>query len=264
MVLMNVEGLFDFLTHFARCLCAIVIANPSAKCRGLHGCTMRCIHTSQRCISSTKMTDNIFEVEITALVRVVCAPQESGVLLTDFAAAYPIVNHSRIFPVLENTGCPAFLCRFLRSVHSDNITHVEFAFVERGQFLMARGVRQGCLASGFLVLQWLLTRSSDGSKSQISQGTPTTWSSYSLRNALTLMTSPLLHPLRGLMIALALAFFRGLHRWPHLNYRKCCWVQCGTEGRDSLRTWISENCDEFHEMQIVRHAKLCWKNSCNA
>ena len=40
-----------------------------------------------------------------------------------------------------------------------------------------------------------------------------------------------------------------------LNYRKCCWVHCGTEERDPLRTWISENCEEFREMQIVRHAK---------
>ena len=35
----------------------------------------------------------------------------------------------------------------------------------------------------------------------------------------------------------------------------CCWVHHGTEERDSLRTWISENCEEFREMQIVRHAK---------
>ena len=41
----------------------------------------------------------------------------------------------------------------------------------------------------------------------------------------------------------------------NLNYRKCCWVQYGTEGRDSLQTWISENCDEFRQRQIVRHAK---------
>ena len=41
----------------------------------------------------------------------------------------------------------------------------------------------------------------------------------------------------------------------NLNYRKCCWVQYGTEERESLQTWISENCEEFREMQIVRHAK---------
>ena len=36
----------------------------------------------------------------------------------------------------------------------------------------------------------------------------------------------------------------------NLNYRKCCWVQHGTEGRDSLRTWISENCDEFRMLDF--------------
>ena len=38
----------------------------------------------------------------------------------------------------------------------------------------------------------------------------------------------------------------------NLNCRKCCWVHYGNEERDSLRTWISENCEEFREMQIVR------------
>ena len=58
------------------------------------------------------------------------------------------------------------------------------------------------------------------------------------------------------MTALALAF----HSVDHiacftLNYRKCCWVQYGTEERESLWHWLSENCEEFREMQIVRHAK---------
>ena len=40
------------------------------------------VHSS---ISSGQMTDNIFEIETTALAHVTCSPQESGVLLTDFA-----------------------------------------------------------------------------------------------------------------------------------------------------------------------------------
>ena len=112
----------------------------SAICWGLHW------YPSQRCTSSRQMTDNIFEIETTALAHVACAP----FLLTDFAAAYPSVNHSWMFSVLENIGLPSFLCRFLRSIFRDSITHVEFAGAERGQILMARGVRQGCPASGFL------------------------------------------------------------------------------------------------------------------
>ena len=98
----------------------------------------------------------------TALAHVACAPQESGILLTDFAAAYPSVNHSRILSVIEKTELPEFVCRFLRSIFHDSITHVEFAGATRGHFLMARGIRQGCPASGFLfamafhpIFRWL-------------------------------------------------------------------------------------------------------------
>ena len=59
--------------------------------------------------------------------------------------------------MLENTGLPV-----LRSTYRDSITHVEFAGAERGQFLVARRVRQGCLASSFLfamafdpIFRWL-------------------------------------------------------------------------------------------------------------
>ena len=180
----------DALRPLTLCNCDCKLLT-SAICRGLYWYTMRCIHPSQRCISSRQMTDNIFEIETTALAHVACAPQDSGVLPTDFAAAYPSVNHSWIFCVLENTGLPDFLCRFPRSIERESITHVEFAGAERGQFLMARGVRQGCPASGFL-LRWPLTRSSDGCKNQLSQGTSIIWSSCSLHNVLTLTTLLLL------------------------------------------------------------------------
>ena len=88
---------------------------------------------------------NIFEIETIALAHVACAPRESGILLTDFAAAYPGVNDSWIFHVLEKQNC---LSLFAAS-HEGSGT-IEFAGMTRGQFLMARGVRQGCAASGFL------------------------------------------------------------------------------------------------------------------
>ena len=62
-------------------------------------------------------------------------------------------------------------------------------------------------------------------------------------------------PVPDLMFTLAPAFrsidcIAGLN----LNYRECCWVQYGNVEHTSLRTWISENFEEFREMQIVRHA----------
>ena len=83
------------------------------------------------------MTDNIFEIETAALAHVACAPRESGILLTDFAAAYPCVNHSWIFSVPEKTEVPKFICRFLSRIYSDCTAHMEFAGMARGQFLTA-------------------------------------------------------------------------------------------------------------------------------
>ena len=85
----------------------------TAICFGLHRYSIRCIHPAQRCISSRQMTDNIFEVETTALAHVACATRESGILLTDFAAANPSVNHSWIFPFLETAT----------RVHLSNLAH---------------------------------------------------------------------------------------------------------------------------------------------
>ena len=49
------------------------------------------------------MTDNIFEIDTTAVVHVACAPRASSILLTDFAAAYLSVNHSWVLHALEKT-----------------------------------------------------------------------------------------------------------------------------------------------------------------
>ena len=56
------------------CDCKIL---TTAICRCLHWYTMRCI-------SSRHMTDNIFEIETTALDHVACAPRESSILFHRF------------------------------------------------------------------------------------------------------------------------------------------------------------------------------------
>ena len=149
----------------------------SAICRGLHWYTMRCIHPSQRCISSTQMTDNIFEIETTALAHVACAPQESDVLLTDFAAAYPSVNHSWIYSVIENTGLPACLCHFLRSIYRDSITHVEFAGAERGAIPYGQRSTTRLCCEWFPFCNGIRLDLQMAPSCQLSQGTLTTWNS---------------------------------------------------------------------------------------
>ena len=182
------------------------------------------------------------------------ARRESGILLMDFAVAYLGVNHSWILHVLEKIELLEFICRFLRRIYYDSTTRVEFAGMARGQFLMARGVRQGCLASGFLFamafdpfFRWLqdavIPRNLDGlGFLQLAQ--------CAYVDNLAVAASCF----RDLMTALAPAFRSMGHiAGLNLNYRKCCWVQYGSEERESLLRWLSD-CEDFREMQVVRFA----------
>ena len=185
---------------------------------------MRCLHPSHRCISARHMTDNIFEVETTALAHVACVPRESGILLTDVAAAYPSVNHSWIFHVLKKAELPEFICRFLRMIYCNSTTHVEFAGETGGQFLMARCVRKGCLASSFRfamafdpIFRWLEDTISPKNPAapDFLQPVPCAYADDFVVAASSF---------RLLITALSLAFkvvdqTAGLN----LSHRKCCW-----------------------------------------
>ena len=183
--------------------------------------------------------------------------------------------------MIENTGLPALFCHFLRNIYSDSITHVAFVGAQRGHFPMARGVRQGCPASGFLfaMASDLIIRCLQ--ESTIPKNPDNLDFLQHAQGAYADVLAVASSSSREFMSALAPAFrsvdaIAGLN----LNYRECCWVQYGNEEQDSLRTWISENCEEFCEMQIVRHAKYVGtmigpdghlivglhpgKNSCNA
>ena len=136
------------------------------------------------------------------------------------------------------------------------MTEVELAGKTRGQFLMARSVRQGCLASVFLfgmafdpIFRWLhgsvITR--DPAAPDFLQPAPCAYA-----DDFTVQGSSF----RSLMNALSPAFevvdsVAGLN----LNHRKCSWVQHGNDRCQDLLEWVSTNCEEFREMKIVKHAK---------
>ena len=87
---------------------------------GLHRYSMRYIHLAQRCISSRQITDDIFEVEKTALGHVACAPTTIG------------YHTDR-------------LCRCI----SWRQSLLDLPRPRQGGVVNSRGVRQGCPASGF-------------------------------------------------------------------------------------------------------------------
>ena len=114
-------------------------------------------------------TDNIFEVETTTSAQVACAPRESGILLTDFAAVHLGVNLSWNFHVLEKAELLGFICRFLRK-NSRSSTHVECAGTTGGQFFMARCVEARLSCERLPVFDGF--PSSVGSRTRSSQGNP--------------------------------------------------------------------------------------------
>ena len=130
----------DALRSWTLCNCDCKIIT-TAICFSLHRYSMRCIHLAQRCVATRHMTDNIFEMDTTALAHFSCVTCDSCVQKTDFACAYPNVTHSWIFHVLEGAEWPRFIPQFLRMIFHNSVTDVEF---------MVRGIRQGCPASGFL------------------------------------------------------------------------------------------------------------------
>ena len=154
-------------------------------------------------------------------------------LLTDFAAAYPSVNHSWIFSVLENTGLPGFLCRCLRSIYSDSITHLEFAGAEWGT------IPHGQRCETRLSREWFPFRNSLWPDLQVAPRDNYPKEPWQL----------------GLLAACPMC----------LRWRSRCCIILFSGFNDCAGTsisfcglhcsWISENCEEFREMQIVRHAK---------
>ena len=78
-------SLCDHLMQCARSPCVIVTARSSLTiCFGLHRYSIRCNRPAQRCISSRQMSDNIFEVETTAVAHVACSTSDSGICLKVF------------------------------------------------------------------------------------------------------------------------------------------------------------------------------------
>ena len=62
---------------------------------------------------------------------------------------------SLIFSVLENTGLPGFLCRFLRSIYRDSITHVDSAEQNEDNSSWPEEYDKVVLRVGFLFLEFL-------------------------------------------------------------------------------------------------------------
>ena len=92
----------------------------------------------------------IFQVETTALAHVACSPQEIGYFTDGLCHCIHQCQSLLNFARLRRRSCLSSFVGFLRKIYCNSTTQVRFAGRTRGQFTMARGVRQGCPASAFL------------------------------------------------------------------------------------------------------------------
>ena len=139
---------------------------------GLHLDTMRCIRPSQRRISAKHMTDDIFEIETTALAHAGCVPRSFF-----FFKKKKLLPHVRVGIMQgssmywRKTEMPEFICHFWQIINYDSTTRVELA---RGPedtsswpWAWDKAVRQ----VGYC-FRWPSTLSVVGSTTRSFQGTP--------------------------------------------------------------------------------------------
>jgi hypothetical protein len=99
-------------------------------------------------VKGRRMADNIIEVEALALHICRHFATNSGIIMFDFAAAFPSLSHDYIFGALHKLGVPAWFLIALHRLYtqceavitiggtSDTVMHIE------------AGIKQGCPASG--------------------------------------------------------------------------------------------------------------------
>ena len=169
------ERLFDLLTDALR---PLTLCNCDSKLLTSVICVEAFIGTLCDAFTPSQ-TDNIFEIETTALAHVACAPQESGVLLTDFAAVYPSVSRSV-------ASCEVFIKTAshtwnLQEQNGDNsLWPEEYNKVVLREVSFCNGLRPNFPMAP---------------RNYYPKEPPTTWNSCSLHNALTLTISLMHHSL---------------------------------------------------------------------
>ena len=206
---------------------------------GLRRYSVECIHPTKKCVTQRIMTDNIFEVETAVIAMRTCFSEDPGILLTNFSCSHPSVDHMRIFMVLKRA-----------------VPNVEHAGAAREQFAMLSGVRQGCLASGYLftmafhpVFRWLLSSAIRPERCRLSFlqrcacacADDFALAAASLRESLPILAG-------------AFAIIDHVTGMSH-NYHKCHWIQYGNLTSSQLAERVGTHVPDFQHMQITDHAK---------
>ena len=92
-------------------------------------CAVTVSVNQQGFIQGRSLIDNIIGVEATAVSYDRFYPGKSGIILVDFAAAFPSLSHEYLFWVLERMGIPEFFLEALRQLYRNNTCEIGRAHV---------------------------------------------------------------------------------------------------------------------------------------
>jgi endonuclease/exonuclease/phosphatase family metal-dependent hydrolase len=101
-------------------------------------------------VKGRSITDNIMETESLAIRFVKFYAAKSGIVLFDFAAAFPSLAHCWIFIVLLTMQFPTFLIDIIRKLYEDCMIELLYGTDSHQPFQALAGIKQGCPLSGTL------------------------------------------------------------------------------------------------------------------
>jgi hypothetical protein len=101
-------------------------------------------------VRGRSITDNIMETESLAIRFAKFYEAKSGIVLFDFAAAFPSLAHCWIFEVLAFMQFPVFLIDIIKKLYVDCHIDLLYGAEAHDSFCANAGIKQGCPLSGTL------------------------------------------------------------------------------------------------------------------
>jgi endonuclease/exonuclease/phosphatase family metal-dependent hydrolase len=101
-------------------------------------------------VRGRSITDNILETESLAIRFVKFYAAKSGIVLFDFAAAFPSLAHRWIFTVLRTMQFPEWLIDIIKRLYGVCSIELLYGAVSHQPFCALAGIKQGCPLSGTL------------------------------------------------------------------------------------------------------------------
>ena len=99
--------------------------------------------TQRGFVPGKQIIENVLEIDW-EYMRVTTTKSHGALVLFDFSAAFPSVDHEYLWSVLEHVGVPAEVLRAYKHLYAENQHYVRLNGQRWDSIKVTSGVRQGC------------------------------------------------------------------------------------------------------------------------